>query len=383
MRIPFFLLRAHLRRTWLRTLLTTGSVFVAVLIFGFLRTFIVGMESTLADSNPSRIITGSAISLFAQLPVRLEPELAVVPGVEQATHWTWFGGVYVDDSPDHMWGRFGVDVPSFREVYGPDVILSDDAWEEFTSTRTACIIGKGLAEKESLGIGDNVPLLGNIFPGVLELQVAGIYESKVKSFDENTLFFHWDYMNEVSRREGGRADVVSTYTLFLDTPSRAAEVSQTIDATYESSDHRTRTLTERMFQAQFSSMWGNLPLFFTVLGSAVMVACLMVTANTMVLNARERVQEVGILKTLGFTPLSVGVMALVEGILVCLVGGGLAMLFVRSLDGATMIFVPAVVPWSTVFEGLAIALGLGIFSGIAPALMASRLNIVEALRRRA
>jgi hypothetical protein len=55
MKIPFFLMRAHAKRTWFRTLLTITSVFFAVLIFGALRTFIVGMESTLSEANPSRM----------------------------------------------------------------------------------------------------------------------------------------------------------------------------------------------------------------------------------------------------------------------------------------------------------------------------------------
>lgn len=261
MKIPFFLLRAHMKRTWFRTLLTIGSVFIAVMIFGFLRTFIVGMQATLAETNPSRLVTGSAVSLFDQLPLRLLSELERAPHVEAVTHWTWFGGVYVDDSPEHMWGRFGVDVPSFRKVYGQDLIVAEEVWQKWDTTRTGCIVGKLLAENESFEIGDTVPILGTSYPGTLELEIIGIYESKVKSFDQATLFFHWDYMNELSKAKGGRSDIVSTYTLLLDDPDSAAQVSKVIDANYESSDHRTRTLTERLFQSQFTSMWGNLPLF--------------------------------------------------------------------------------------------------------------------------
>ncbi|HMS17696.1 MAG TPA: ABC transporter permease, partial [Planctomycetota bacterium] len=266
MNFPFFLLRAHAKKTWLRTLLTVSSVFIAVLIFGVLRTFIVGLESTLSEANPSRLVTGSAISLFAQLPKRLEPELAKMPHVQATCHWTWYGGIYKDESPDHIWGRFGVEVDGFRAVYGSDMDLSESAWKAFKESRTACIIGQGLVGKESFKVGDTIPILGNIFPGTLELQVVGIYKSKVKSFDESTLFFHWDYMNELGKQNGGRGDVVSTFSMLLDDPANAAKVSALIDAEYESSDHRTLTLTERAFQIQFSSMWGNLPLFFTILG---------------------------------------------------------------------------------------------------------------------
>jgi putative ABC transport system permease protein len=383
MKIPFFLMRAHAKRTWFRTLLTITSVFFAVLIFGALRTFIVGMESTLSEANPSRLVSGSAISLFAHLPKHIEHDLSKMPHVVASDHWTWFGGVFKDESPDHFWGRFGVDPEGFHKVYGSDITLSEDEWKAFKGSRTGCIIGKGLVNKEGFKLGDTIPIQGNIFQGVVELQVLGIYESKVKSFDESTLFFHWDYMNELSKNHGGKCDVVSTFTLLLDSPKYAAEIGSQIDANYESSDSRTRTLTERMFNAQFTSMWGNLPLFFTILGSVVLLACLMVTANTMILNARDRIQEVGIMKSLGFGRASISAMTMIEGILLCLIGGGLAMLCILGLDGSNLMFVRAVVPGSTILEGLGIALFLGVLSGVVPAIMTSRMNIVDSLRIRA
>jgi putative ABC transport system permease protein len=383
MRIPWGLILAHARKTWLRTLLTVGSVFVAIVIFGFLRSFIVGLDASIADASSSRLVSASRLSLFAHLPIRLQPELKQRPGIVDVTHGTWFGGIYKDESPEHFWGRFGVEVPSFRRVYGMDLTLDDEVWKRWEENRTGCIIGAQLAKDERLGVGDRVRLVGNLFPGTIDLEVVGIYRSRVRSFDEKTLFFHWDYMNELSRSLGGRQDQVSTFTMLLEDPEAAGAISKEIDESYDSSAHRTWTLTERQFQAQFTSMWGNLPLFFTLLGSIVLLACLMVTANTMLLNARERIPETGILKTLGFPPGSVAAMALIEGLLHCLLGGALAMAFVRSLDGKMVVWVIMTVPWSTVLYGLAIATALGILSGLFPALLTHRLSILEAIRRKA
>lgn len=385
MKIPFRLLGAHARKNWFRTALTIGSVFVAVLIFGMLRAVIAGMESALVATSQGRIVVSSAISLFAHLPKRIEPELTALPGVKAVTHWTWFGGTYIDESPTHNnWGRFGVDVPSLRRVYGADIDLPEDVWQKFATTRTACIVGRKLAADEKLEIGTVMPIKGNIFLCNVELQVVGIYASKSDSFDERTLFFHWDYMNEEAKKGGGRQDIVSTYTLLLDDPGLGAGLIERVDREYESSANRTLTLTERQFQAQFTQMLGNIPLFFSIIGGVVLVACLMVTANTMVLNARERVQEVGILKTLGFAPTIVAFTTLVEGVLLCLVGGGAAMALVSSLDGATLPFGIIIdVPPSSIIQGLCIAGGLGFLSGLVPAWIASRLDIVTAIRRRA
>ena len=112
MSIPFRLIFAHSKRTWLRTLLTAGSVFIAVFIFGALRMVIRGLEMTVEGANDSRIVAYSSIGLFAHLPARLYPEMKAQPGVKAVTHWTWYGGRYIDDNPQHkMWARFGVDAP--------------------------------------------------------------------------------------------------------------------------------------------------------------------------------------------------------------------------------------------------------------------------------
>lgn len=384
MKVPFTLLFAHARRTKTRTILTVVSVFVAVIIFGLLKSFLGGMEAAAAATNPNRLVMTSAISLFAHLPRRIEADLRGDKRITALTHWTWFGGQYKDENPENnMWARFGVDAASFRSVYGSDIELDDAAWKKFESTRTSCVVGEDLAKNFAFEVGSRVPLKGNLFLGNIEVEVVGIYKRKVKSFDANTLFFHWDYMNEVSKAEGGRKDVVSTYSLMLAEGVSAGALSKSLDDGYEGSENRTRTWTERQFQAQFNSMWGNVPMFFAVLGTVVMFACLMVTANTMVLNARERVQEVGVLKTLGFTPAALAVATLVEGLLLCLIGGGLALLLVRTLDGVTLMFVIADVPTSTILQGLGISAALGLVSGAIPAWIASRLDIVTAIRRRA
>lgn len=384
-RVPFRLIFAHTKKNKMRAILTVGSVFVAVLIFGFLRTFIVGMETSLQDCNQARVITGSRLSLFAHVPKRLQPEIAALAGDKSygITHFTWFGGVYISSDPEHYWGRFGVDPVSFRTVYGPDLIMPEEDWQRWTDMRQGCIIGADLAKDEGLGMGDRVHITGNIFTGEIDLEVVGIYKSKVRSFDQKTLFFNWDYMNEVSRSNGGRADVVSTFTMLLRSPDDAAPICKLVDDEFESSPHRTLTMTERMFQAQFNAMWGNLPLFFSILGGVVLFACLMVTSNTMMLNAKERVQETGVLKTLGFTPGLLLSMTMIESLLLCLIGGGAAMAIVRSVDGEILMFVIATVPDSTMWIGIGIAAALGILSGLFPALMVSRMQIVEALRRRA
>jgi len=388
------LLPAHAWHNRLRTVLTVGSVAVALFLYCALRTVVTSIERTVTQGNSSRLIVQSALSLFAHLPISMEKKLEPTPGVIQVTHWTWFGGLYVD--PRNFFARFMVDVPSMRKTYGdrapkPDITLTPAQWEAFEKDRTACIVGRSLADrfkdasgKPLFAEGCVVPIQGDIYPGEYKFTVVGVYTSLNPNFDEQTMFFHWDYVDEVA----GRPGEVSTFTLLLDDPARAPEVAELVDDQFRSSGTRTRTLTEQAFNLQFQGMWGNIPLFLSFIGGAVLFAAFMVTLNTLLLNARERITEVGVLKTLGFPDGAIGAMNLVEALVLCGLGGALGIglavwLFNGSSFGRDMDrFIPGfLVVATTAAEAMGIALALGLVSGLVPGIMAARIPVVRALRR--
>jgi putative ABC transport system permease protein len=388
------LLPAHARKTLLRTLLTVGSVAVALFLYCTLRTVITSIDRTVTQGNASRLIVQSSVSLFAHLPISMQKKLEPVPGVTSVTHWTWFGGLYIE--PKNFFARFLVDVPSMRRTYGdlapkPDMRLIEGKWEDFEGEKTACIVGKALLErfkdaegKPLFSVGSVIPMQGDIYPGDYRLTVRGVYESLNPNFDEQTMFFHWSHVDEMC----GRPGEVSTFTLLLEDPSRAPEVAQSVDDMFRNSATRTRTLTEQAFNLQFQGMWGNIPVFLSFIGGAVLFAALMVTLNTLLLNARERIGEVAVLKTLGFPDGSVGALNLIEALVLCVLGGGVGTglawyLFNVSPVGRSMdYFVPGFrVVDGTMVEAMAIAFFLGLVSGALPGLLAARIPVVKALRR--
>ena len=393
--IPWILLPAHARRNLLRTLLTVGSVAVALFLFCALRTVVTTIELSLKQANSSRLIVQSALSLFAHLPIAMKQKLDPLPGVKAITHWSWFGGSFGDGGQETFFARFAVDAPTMRLAYGDkgpeDIYLPPGQWDAFESEKTACIVGRGLLErfkdaegKPILALGNTVPMRGNIFPGEYRFTVRGVYEARNPAFDENTMFFHWNYLDEVSGRRGN----VGLFVLLLEHPDRAPEVAHTVDEMFRSSDTRTLTLTERAFNLQFAGMWGNIPLFLSFIGGAVLFAAFMVTLNTLLLNARERIAEVGVLKTLGFSDASIGFLNLAEALVLCGIGGVLGTGFAWWAFGHTAwgkamdTFMPGfrVLP-STMAEAMAIAAVLGLVSGLVPGLMAARIPLVKALRR--
>ena len=114
-------------------------------------------------------------------------------------------------------------------------------------------------------------------------------------------------------------------------------------------------------------------------------AILFVAANTMMMAARERVGEVAVLKTLGFQNGTLFGIVLAEAVTVCLLGGALGLgLAAMTLSSARALqsFLPGfTVNSGTIWLGLGMAAALGALTGIIPALQASRLSVVEALRR--
>ena len=113
---PWRLLFAHLRNAWFRVLLTAGGVALAVFLLATLRTVVTSLQETVRASGGNRVVVSSAVSLFVFLPSRMEAEIRSMPGVQEVTHWTWFGGVYIDSK--NMFGRFATDPDSLRATFG-------------------------------------------------------------------------------------------------------------------------------------------------------------------------------------------------------------------------------------------------------------------------
>lgn len=385
--MPLRLVLAHWRRHRVRTSLTVLSVAVAIFLFCFLQAVLTTLESTVTSVTGNRLISSHAVSLFAHLRISQLPKIERVPGVRRVGHWTWFGGVYVD--PKNFFPRFGTDVESFRDIYGdrsPDgavYVMPEADWEAFAREKRACIVGKGLVDRFGFSRGDTITLQGDIFPVDLDLTVRGVYETGNPTYDDLTLFFHWSYLDEAT----GRTGRVSTFIVDLEEGADPGAVSRAIDDMFRSSTTPTLTQSELAFQSQFLTMWGNVPLLFTAIGTAVLLASFLITLNAMLLGARERVVEVGVLKTLGFRDGRIAGLYVLEGLALALLGGLVGIGAARLLaDGDPLvletIYLPVfVLRGETAAMALGIAAALGTLAGLAPAVMASRTPITAALRR--
>jgi putative ABC transport system permease protein len=391
----FRLVIVNLFRNPLRTFLTMASVTVALFLYCTLGGVLDTLQESIKVGSESRLVTRNKISLVQWLPMAYRQRIEAVPGVKRVAVQNWFGAQ--DPADRHgFFAQFAVDDPWYG-LYANDfdivqasppqttVALPEGTNPQLTAyalERTACVVGEKLLLKKGWKLGQTITLAGTIFPGDWPFTIRAVYRAKKKSFGEEAMFFHYDYLSE--KGMGGQKPV-GTYILELSDPTQAGNVAHTVDAMFENAAPATLTETEQAFQAGFVSMYGNVPFVLRVIGLAIVFSILLIAANTMMTSVRERTGEVGVLKTLGFTDGAVFAMVVAEAAIITLGGGMLGALGAKfAVEGHAILggFLPPMsVYWGTVLTGIAIAVVIGAISGLTPAFQASRLRIVDALRR--
>ena len=381
------LVLAGLMRHRSRSLLTLLSVMTAFVLFGLLD----GVRTVFGEgtdtSGQDRLIVTSRLSIIQPLPYSQLARIEALDGVQEVAHANWFGGVYQDRR--NFFPNIAVSADEWLATH-PEIRLTAAEREAFLGTRTAALAGENLIERFGWKIGDRIPLEGTIFPNksgsnTWTFDLVGVMragEDERSSF-AGELIFRYDYFDE-GRTQG--QGTVGWYVVQLADPARSNEVAQAIDAMFVNSDAETKTQSEKEFNLAFAKQFGDIGLIVSAIMAAVFFTVLLVTGNTMAQGVRERVGDIAILKTLGFTGGAVCLLIVAEALLLLIVGGcaglGLAALGLPALSRALRGQLPPLeVGPDTWLIGLAIMIGLGLVVGVPPAVGALRLKIVDALAR--
>jgi putative ABC transport system permease protein len=371
-----------------RTIFTLLSVLAAFLLFGLLDSVRSAFASA-ADSiaGVDRLVTVSKISFTLSLPKSLLPRIEALPGVAKVTYANWFGGIYQE--PKNFFANEAV-ADNFFDLY-PEWQLSAAARTAFHETRTAAIVGESLVKKFNWKLGDKIPLQATIFPqksGANDwtFDLVGIYrvsDPKQKN-QESILFFNWDYFDE--SRAFGNGNVGWYITRVADR-NQAQQVADAVDALSTNSDHETKTQTEQAFNAAFVSQYGDIGLIVGAIMGAVFFTLILLTGNTMAQAVRERIPELAVLKTIGFSNHSVLALVLAESVLLIALGGVIGLLLAGVVVDAVRAAVGDAVPMARVgaaiwLRGAGLMLLIGLIVGALPARRGMRLRIVDALAGR-
>lgn len=378
------LLWANLGRKRLRTSLTLASIVVAFLLFGLMQTLRVAMSGSPELAGIDRLITMHKTSFVQSLPLAYLNRIKGVEGVVVASSQDWFGGIYQEDR--NQLPAFAVEAATFFEVYS-EYALEPEEKQAFLQDRSSAIVGPLVAQRFGWKVGDTIPLRSNIWTrkddggNVWPMKIAGIYEAS--NGDNQSIYFHYDYLNE-SRSE--IRDMIGWVVVKVRDPARSADIARSIDELFVNSSTETKTSTEKAFIQGFANQMGNIGKLLTFVAAAVFFTMLLVTANTMGQSIRERINEIGVMKTLGFSGAGVTLLILAEAILVTALGGlvglGLAALASKGIGAAVAQFFPVLgMPTETWGIGVVLILLLGGLAAALPCAQASRLKIVDALRK--
>ena len=370
------------RRRSILTVLSMGaSLCLLGILFALYQVLFLGQPS---PTQALRLITRHRVSLAQVLPAAYEDKIRKLPGVKEVTSWTWYGGTYKDSrDPKNFFPRFAVEPDKYFAVR-PDIQMSEESRQAFLKQRSGAIATNKLARKLGWNVGDRVSLIGDIYPVTLELTLVGFYDDPEGA---DQLLFNREYLREALPTGSKFRDTSGTYYTLGESVDAIPRVSRAIDEMFDNAPQPTKTESEKQFQLGFLSFLGNLKLFLAVICAAVTFTILLVSGNTMAMSVRERVREVGILKTLGFTSGEVLGIILGEATIISLIGGVVGLIaasfmviLVRKADvqfaDINRISVTPEI-WGL---SIVVALVIGLVSAFIPAQGASRTSILDALR---
>lgn len=379
-------LLSNLGRKKMRTTLTLLSIMIAFLLFGLLRSLAAAFDQGAEIAGEDRLVSINKFSLIQPLPESYLAKVQALEGVDKATSANWFGGYYQD--PKNRFSQFPVIADEYFDIYSDMFSLPDEQMQAWKKNRIGVVIGKGLVDRFKWKIGDRIPLIG-LFPReggstTWEFVIEGIYEAKSKSADTSTMLMHYDYFNEA--RQYAKGDL-GWLIIRVQDPKQSAKVAAAVDALFANSPAETKTSSEKDFAKSFAKQFGDIGLITTLILGAVFFTMLLVAGNTMAQSFRERIPELAILKTLGFSDMAVMLMVLAEAVFISLLGGLIGLFLAKFFIAGAATSMAATLPGlnlspTMMLFGVALMVVFGFLTGIIPALQGLQLNIVTALRRR-
>jgi putative ABC transport system permease protein len=322
-----------------------------------------------------------------QLPKRYDDEIAQMPGVNAVCYANWFGGKDPKNEND-FFATIATDPVALLKVY--EEIKAPEAQKQaFISDRRGALIGDSLAKRKGWKVGDKITLAGSIYPGNWDFNVSGIYTTTTTNVDRSTVWFHWDYMNESLPER--RKDMVGWIVTNINDASASGSISKAVDAKFDDRDLQTITMSEAALNQSFLGMFSTILRAIDLVSVVIIAIMGLIVGNTIAMGVRERTNEYGVLRAIGFLPKHVAQFVLGEAVVIGIVGGGLGLLigypfvnfgvgrFIEENMGAY--FPQFRVQPQLAVMALGLAILLAVVAAILPARRAARLQVVDSLRR--
>jgi putative ABC transport system permease protein len=376
-------------RNLFRALLTVLGVAVAMLAFVLLRTVLSAWTEGAEHAAQDRVATRHKVTFVMSLPKRYVDDIRAVPGVTQSTYMNWFGGRLAGHD-DAFFANMATEPESFFNVYD-EITVPAAQKQAWIDDQKGALIGAQLARQFGWKVGDKVTLIGTIFPGNWEFVVDGIYTTTRRSIDQSTFFFHWKYLNESRTISTNYRDQIGWVVSKVKNAGMAADVAKNIDQIFDSRDIQTLSMSERAMTTSFLGMLATLLKAVNVVSVVILVIMMLILGNTIAMSVRERTREYGVLRAIGFMPRHIAGLVLGEAAAIGVAGGVLGVGIAYPLinqgvgrfmeDNFTGFFPYFRLAESDALIALGVSVVIAAVAAGVPAYQASKLDVIDALRR--
>ena len=303
-----------------RSLLTLGSILLPLFVVCLFGTLIRTLDRPPTGAGMYRLVVRHKVSLSNWIPEAYRARIQQLPGVEEMSVWCWFGGKYVDYTPKNFFARFGVEPEKLLKIFDEARIVEGSA-ADWVNDRSGAMVGTELVKRYGWKLGPEGRPAGRHLPG--EPRAHDPRDLRRPGREQRSPLLqlglrrggapagqgaHRDVLHPGEGRRGRRRASRSRSTRCSTTRTRP-----------------TKTETEKEFQNGFVQMLGNVKLMLNGISSAIVFVILLIAANTMAMAARERVNEIAVLRTLGFQKETILALILAESLLLALLGGALGL----------------------------------------------------------
>ena len=364
-----------------RAVLLLLQIASAFLLFGLLQGLNSGIKQAISKAHADRLYVGSSVSLGVPIPMGMLPQIREVPGVKLVTPLIQFPSSY--QKPSQGIPLDGVDPEAFFGMFS-DYVVPAAQVQALKHDRSGIILGAIPAKRYGLKVGDRLPLQTQTpksdGSNAWSFNVVGIFDVPSQPNGAAAGVVNYDLLNEARLAD---RDTTLLFIALADSPAHAPAVGAAIDKAFANSSHETRTQSEGDLIASQLQRIADIDFIVGGIIGAVFFALLLATGALMMQSVRERVPELAVLKTLGFSDQLVMVLILIESVLFCVfsaaVGLGLASIVLplaRTLIGITAM------PANVIVTGLIFAVVLAIAASSVPAWRGMKLQVAEALADR-
>lgn len=375
--LPLVWRQVSRRRT--QSLLTAGGVALAMFLFTFLRSLGAGVaDATEAEAGETTLVVyreSRFCPFTSRLPERYETEIAKVPGVASVTPMQ----IVVSNC------RASLDVVTFRGVRrepfaereAREFRIVSGSVADWLARGDAALVGRTLADRRGLRAGDRFDASG------IAVTVAAVFESDAPQ-DQNVAYVDLGFLQ---RGPGAQVGVVTQFLVRVDDAKRLDDVARAVDERLRHEPEPTTTRSEKAFTARAAADVMELVRFAQWVALGCAAAVLALVANAIVLSVQDRVRDLAVMETLGFTGALLGALVILESALLSLAGGAVgtvaAAVTLRlwspslSNEGLSIGFPVGPEVW---IGALAVSAVAGVLAGVVPAWRVARFDLVGSFR---